>query len=133
MIERLAPYLWISLGAVVGANLRFVINRWMAQWFGTGFPYGTLFVNVVGCLAVGFVGSLVTARLVARPEIVRLSLMVGFLGSLTTFSSFGWETHNLFRDGEMVRAFANILLSVVAGLVGVRLGMHLAATIGIVR
>jgi len=52
-------------------------------------------------------------------------VIVGFLGSLTTFSSFSWETHELFRDGEWVRALVNIALSVLAGLAGVRLGVEL--------
>ena len=119
------PLLWISLGAVPGAYARYAVNRLAAQWFGTAFPYGTLIVNVAGCVVIGIVGTLVTGRLIDRPEVVRLVLMVGFLGSLTTFSSFAWETHGLFADGEWMRALANIVLSVAAGLAGVRLGILL--------
>jgi CrcB protein len=129
-IHRLAPYLWISLGAILGANLRYVVSRWLAQWLGTGFPFGTFAVNILGCLAIGFVGTMVTGRLVARPEVVRLVVMVGFLGSLTTFSSFAYETHNLFNDGAWMRALTNLFLSLFAGLVGVRLGVHLTPQIG---
>jgi CrcB protein len=126
----LGPLLWISLGAVLGANARYLVNRGAAHWLGTGFPYGTLLVNVAGCLAIGFVGTLVTARLVDRPEVVRQLVIVGFLGSLTTFSSFAWETTGLFNDGAWVRAGLNIVLGVVAGLVGVRLGVALAHRLG---
>jgi CrcB protein len=124
------PYLWISLGAVLGANTRYLVNRVSAQWLGTAFPYGTLIVNLVGCLAVGVVATLVTGRLIDRPEVVRLVVIVGFLGSLTTFSSFAYETHALFHDGAWVRAVANILVSVLAGLAGVRLGVLLTPKLG---
>jgi CrcB protein len=123
-------FLWISLGAIVGANLRYLINRAMAQWLGPTFPYGTFVVNVAGCLAVGVIGTMVTGRLIDRPEVVRLVVIVGFLGSLTTFSSFSYETHGLFQDGEWMRALTNIFLSVFAGLAGVRLGIELTPRLG---
>jgi CrcB protein len=124
------PYFWISLGAVMGANLRYIVNRWLGQLLGPGFPYGTFVVNSVGCLAIGVVGTMVAGRLVNRPEVVRLVVIVGFLGSLTTFSSFAYETHNLFDDGEWMRALTNIFVSVFAGLLGVRLGIHLTPRLG---
>lgn len=130
MIERLTPVLWISLGAVLGANLRFLTTRALAQWLGTGFPYGTFVVNVGGSLAVGLIGALIAANLFDRPELVRQLVIIGFLGSLTTFSSFTFETHGLMRDGEWLRAGMNVLLSVAAGLGGVRLGIYLASRLG---
>jgi len=72
----------------------------------------------------------VTGRLIPRPEVVRLVVMVGFLGSLTTFSSFAYESHNLFNDGAWMRALANVVLSIVAGLAGVRLGIYLTPQLG---
>lgn len=130
MLDVLMPYVWVSLGALLGANLRFLVTRWMAAWLGPGFPFGTFVVNIVGCFIIGIVGSAVAARLVDRPEVVRLVVMVGFLGSLTTFSSFAWESHNLFNDGAWMRALTNIFLSLFAGLVGVRLGVQLVARLG---
>ena len=124
------PYLWISLGAVLGANARYLTNRVAAQWFGTAFPYGTLIVNVLGCVAIGVIATMVTGRLVDRPEVVRLVVIVGFLGSLTTFSSFAWETHSLFNDGAWVRALVNVVASVGAGLLGVWLGVRLTPALG---
>jgi CrcB protein len=124
------PFLWISLGAVFGANARFLVNRLMAQWLGTAFPYGTFVVNIVGCLVIGVVGTMVTGRLIDRPEVVRLVVIVGFLGSLTTFSSFAYETHSLFNDGAWIRALVNIFLSVFAGLAGVQLGILLTPKLG---
>ncbi len=123
-------FVWISIGAVLGANARYLVTRVMAQWLGPSFPFGTLVVNVFGCLAIGVVATMLTGRLVDRPEIVRLVVIVGFLGSLTTFSSFSYETHELFRDGEWVRAVVNIVLSVLAGLAGVRLGMAFTPRLG---
>lgn len=107
-VQRLTPFPWISLGAIVGANLRHVVTRWLAQWLGTGFPWGTFAVNIAGSLAIGVCGALISERLIARPDLLRWVVMVGFLGSLTTFSSFAWETHDLFGDGAWVRASANI-------------------------
>jgi CrcB protein len=129
-IRRLVPYLWISLGAILGANLRYLVNRWLAQWLGTGFPFGTFAVNIFGCLAIGVFGTMVAGRLIDRPEIIRLVVIVGFLGSLTTFSSFAYETHHLFNDGAWIRASVNILASVLAGLLGVRLGILLTPQFG---
>jgi CrcB protein len=127
-ISSLTTFLWISLGAILGANARYLVQRVAAQWFGAAFPYGTLAVN--GCVAVGVAVTMVTGRMIDRPEVVRLVLIVGFLGSLTTFSAFAWETHGLFQDGAWVRALANIVLSVLAGLAGVRLGILLTPKLG---
>jgi len=124
------PIVWITIGAVPGAISRYLVNQLMARWAGTAFPYGTLVVNIVGCLVIGVAGTVVTGRLVDRPEVVRLVVMVGFLGSLTTFSSFAWETHNLFNDGAWMRALVNIFLSVFAGIAGVRLGVLLTPKLG---
>jgi CrcB protein len=129
-ISRLMPFVWIAVGAVPGAISRYLLNLLMARWAGTAFPFGTFVANGIGCLAIGVVGTVVTGRLVDRPDVVRLVLIVGFLGSLTTFSSFAWETHNLFQDGAWLRALANILLSLAAGIAGVRLGVLLAPNLG---
>jgi CrcB protein len=106
------------------------VTRAAAQWLGTGFPYGTFAVNVAGSFAAGLVGAMVTARLLGRPELVRQIVIIGFLGSLTTFSSFVYETNTLIGDGEWARAVANVVLSLIAGMAGVRLGILLAARLG---
>ena len=124
------PFVWISLGAVFGANLRYLVSRGMAQWLGPAFPYGTLVVNLVGCLAIGVIGTMVAGRLFDRPEVVRQVVIIGFLGSLTTFSSFAYETHGLFQDGEWMRALLNVSLSVFTSLAGVRLGIELTPRLG---
>ena len=85
------------------------------------FPFGTLLVNVSGCLAIGFLGGLAEERGLLSPE-ARVFLLIGVLGGFTTFSSFGYETFQLLRDGEMLPALLNVLLQVGLGLVGVWAG-----------
>ncbi len=125
-MSRFAAVLWISAGAVLGANARYFVNLAAVRWFGPAFPWGTLVVNLAGCLAIGTVATLVGARLVSRPEELRLFVIVGFLGSLTTFSSFAWETHALVESAAWGRALANVAVSVLGGLAGVQLGIWLS-------
>ena len=118
-------YAYIVAGAVVGAPLRYFLQGRVQDWSGPGFPWGTLVVNVSGCLVIGLLATLAEERQVLSRE-ARLLLIVGFLGSYTTFSTFGWETLALLRDNEVVRAGGNIALSTVGGLAGVWLGMTIA-------
>ena len=115
---------------MLGANARVLVNQLAARWLGAAFPWGTLAVNLFGCLAIGVVATAVTGRLVERPDFLRYFLIVGFLGSLTTFSSFAWETHALAQDGAWVRATLNVAVSVLGGLAGVKLGVLLTPQIG---
>jgi fluoride exporter len=90
---------------------------------------GTLAVNVLGCLVIGFLGGLAEARQVLTPE-GRLFLMLGFLGGFTTFSSFGYETLSLARGGEGTRALVNVALHLVLGLSAVVAGQQLSRLAG---
>lgn len=114
-------YLAISIGAVLGANLRYVLGGWIADRSGAVFPWATLVINASGSLVIGLVLTLVTERVVA-PSWVRPMIAIGFLGSYTTFSTFSWETLALARDGAWLAAGANIALSIAACLVGVYAG-----------
>ena len=118
-------YAWIVAGAVVGAPLRYFLQGRVQDGLGSGFPWGTLVVNVSGCLVIGMVLSLAEERGALSRE-TRLTLVTGFLGSYTTFSTFGWETYALAEDGDLFRAAANILLSVLVGLAAVWVGAALA-------
>lgn len=109
----------------MGANARYAITRLAENGLGAGWPWGTLIVNLIGCVVVGAAATLISARLIARPDELRLFLVVGFLGSLTTFSAFAYETHGLMQQGAWGRALLNVGLSVVAGIAGVRLGVLL--------
>lgn len=119
--------LLISAGAVLGANLRYAVNRVTVHWFGGGFPWGTLIVNLVGSFLIGFVGTLLADRWAARADLVRSGVLVGFLGSLTTFSSLTWETHGLLANSAVARALLNLVGSVVLGMLALRAGIGAAA------
>ena len=118
-------FLTISGGAVLGANLRYLVGLWASQRWGAGFPFGTFLVNGIGCLLIGLFYGLGEARLTIAPEL-RLFFAVGFLGAFTTFSSFGWETISLLRGGDLLLGMANILGSNLAGLAAVLTGLWLA-------
>ncbi len=114
--------LFIGLGGFLGSISRYLVGGLVQRLFPfTVFPYGTLVVNVLGCLLIGFTIGLVEIRQMFRPEI-RLFLLIGVLGGFTTFSTFSYETFDLARDGETVRAGMNVALHIVAGLGAVWLG-----------
>lgn len=117
-------YLVISVGAIFGANARYLLGGWIAERFGTSFPLGTLVINVSGSIIIGFILSLSSERLV--PSWWRPLLAIGFLGSYTTFSTFSYETLSLAQAGSWAAAALNVGASVAASLVGVYAGAVLA-------
>ncbi len=117
---------WFLIGGCggVGVLARYLISGWM-QRFGSGvFPWGTLTVNVSGCLLIGVLSAFFAGPQLVREE-YRVALLVGLLGGLTTFSSFGWETMALLNDGQLARAGLNVMLNNGAGLTAVWLGYRL--------
>ncbi|MBC8353923.1 MAG: fluoride efflux transporter CrcB [Planctomycetes bacterium] len=108
-----------------GAILRYLISSWSVHWFGTGFPIGTLLVNVVGCFLLGLLYA-VTETTALIPSEWRHGLGVGFLGGLTTFSTFGYETHHQLQNSLWRHAATNVLLNVALGLVAVWAGISIA-------
>lgn len=116
--------LYIALGGAVGALARYGLGGWVQGRTGFGFPLGTLVVNVLGCLLIGFALRYLEAVRLA-PE-VRALVGVGVLGAFTTFSTFGYETVALLEDGAWVRAAAYALGSLALGLTAVYLGMALS-------
>jgi CrcB protein len=121
-------YLAISIGAVLGANIRYILGGWIAERSSTSFPWATLVINASGSLMIGLVLTLVTER-IAAPPWVRPMIAIGFMGSYTTFSTFSWETLALARDGAWLAAGANVALSITACLVGVYAGTLLGRAI----
>lgn len=117
-------WLAISIGAVLGANARFLLGGWIAERLGTGFPFGTLVINVTGSFLIGIV--LVVANERLAPDWFRPLLAIGFLGSYTTFSTFSYETLALVETGSIGAAAANVGVSVAASLLGVYAGAALA-------
>jgi len=114
--------LLVGCGGFLGAVARYLLGGAVHRLVQAPvFPFGTLVVNVSGCLAIGFLGGLADERGALSPE-ARVFLLIGILGGYTTFSSFGYETFQLLRDGEMLPAVANVLLQVVIGLAAVWAG-----------
>jgi fluoride exporter len=115
----------IAVGAAVGANLRYGLTLWAARRWGTTFPYGTMLINILGCLLIGFILVLATGRLSISAGWQRL-LVTGLLGGFTTFSTFGYETYALLIGGSWQAALLNIAGSVAGGLIAVFAGAGLA-------
>lgn len=112
----------IGAGGFIGAILRYVISGTVQAYSGSiSFPYGTLAVNLLGCFAIGVFSYLIEMRAVLTAE-MRMFLLIGLLGSLTTFSTFSNETVNLIRDQNMEFALFNVGLQVAAGILLVWLG-----------
>ena len=112
----------IAAGGAVGALLRYWTSVSVHSLLGQEFPYGTLTVNVVGSLMMGFLYILLVERMILSAE-WRAVLLIGLLGAFTTFSTFSLETLNLFEQGEQIRAVMNIFLSVGLCLGAAWLGM----------
>jgi CrcB protein len=107
--------LLIGGAGLAGTLARYWLSGWADQRWAGAFPVGTLVVNLVGCLVIGFLFHATEEKYLIDPA-VRSALLVGLLGGFTTFSSFGVQTFTLLRDGEMFLAGANILISNVAGV-----------------
>lgn len=114
----------IGFGGFSGAVLRYVISGYVQSKTGTGFPYGTLVVNVVGCLIIGLLSYLAESRNVFTAE-TQAFILVGLLGALTTFSTLSNETFGLLRGAQVNIALLNIGVHVVLGLGAVWLGQGL--------
>ena len=118
-------YLIIGIGGFLGANARFLLGGWIAQRYGTSFPYGTMVINVSGSFVIGFFLVLISERFIVHPN-WRLFFAIGFLGAYTTFSTYSFESFALIQQRSFLLALANLLGSVVLGQVAVVAGMTLA-------
>jgi CrcB protein len=117
--------LLVGIGGFIGAVLRYLMSGLVHEWTRRDdFPVGTLAVNVIGCLAIGLLSQLADSRGAFSPE-ARAFVFIGVLGGFTTYSSFGNETLNLWRDGENGLAFVNIAAQLTLGLGAVWLGRAL--------
>ena len=128
MVEEMGPFLVISLGGILGANARYLVSLYIAERFGTAFPYGTFLINVTGSLVIGFFLTLATERLPIDP-LWRLFFATGFLGAYTTFSTYTYEAALLLRAGEYGPALVYLFGSVLVGMLGVFAGMLAAERI----
>ncbi|HLV86280.1 MAG TPA: fluoride efflux transporter CrcB [Candidatus Sulfotelmatobacter sp.] len=118
-------FLAISVAAIVGANLRYILSRLAFREFGPVFPYGTLTINIVGSFIVGFFVIWTTERVLIDPR-WRLLVVVGFCGSFTTFSSYAFESMAFFEKGQWGLMFANVFANNLLCLASALAGMAVA-------
>jgi len=118
-------FLIISVGAILGANLRYWLGDWAVQRFGAAFPYGNLIINLSGSFILGLFMTLVMDRFLVDPR-WRLLVAIGFLGSYTTFSSYAYESVALILSGQnwtgVLNLFGSSFLGGMAALLGIWLG-----------
>ncbi len=118
------PWLYVGVGAFLGANARYWVGGWAADRFGTAFPYGTFIINVSGSFAIGLLAAFFAER--AYSPNWRLFLMVGVLGGYTTFSTYSYEALRLFEDGAYLfgalYVFGSPVVGLAACLAGVAIG-----------
>lgn len=118
----MARILIAGAGGFVGSAMRFWFALLIYRRFGQDFPYGTLFVNVTGCLLIGFLMTFFEERFVVVPDL-RIFLTIGILGGFTTFSTFSYETVSLLQEGSYLSGFSNIAVSLAGCLVATWVGM----------
>lgn len=121
--------LLVALGGAVGSVARYAAGLVAVRLFGSGFPVGTLFVNVTGSFLIGL-GLETLARRFGSSQELRLLLLTGVLGGYTTFSTFSLDTLSLYERGEVALAFVYVLTSVLLGLAAVAAGLALGRQFG---
>ncbi len=121
---RLSDWGWFLLATLSGGFGRYAIAGAVNRCSGPGFPFGTLVVNLLGCLVIGAADALSQDKLELGPA-ARLAIMTGFCGAFTTFSSLILETEHLLRAGQALRAGANVGVSLALGLACFRAGWAL--------
>jgi len=121
-------YLAVALGGVVGCCARYGVTQAVHAVYGRNFPLATLIINVLGCLAMGFLFFATLERVNLSP-VMRTALLTGVLGGFTTFSTFAMEALLLVEDGETARAALYLFLSVFLGLAAAFLGAYVARSL----
>ena len=124
-------YFWVALGGALGSMARLWLSLHIGLLTGLAFPWGTILVNIIGSLVIGFVATLTgpNGRVVV-PVNAQAFVMVGVCGGFTTFSAFSLQTLELARAGRLLDAGANVVLSVVPCLIAVAAGHWLATLFG---
>ena len=117
----LLQYLMIGIGGFLGAIFRFFVSTRVQEASKSFFPVGTLIVNMLGCLLIGFILGIINNNPLLGLTTKNL-LVTGFLGAFTTFSTFGYETFILIRDKKIIQALANVFIQIIVGILAVWLG-----------
>jgi len=118
----------LIIGGAAGTVARYVLAGAVHRFAGAGFPYGTMAVNASGCFILGLLASLSEKKFMLGPD-ARMLLMVGFCGAFTTCSTLIFETDSLMRSGQAIKAFNNVFLSVLLGIILFRLGAFIGEAI----
>jgi CrcB protein len=121
----MTKWLLIAAGGAFGSVARYALQGWVQRAVNSGFPLGTLVVNLIGCALIGFLTATFTGPKLIREE-YRIGIIVGLLGGFTTFSAFGWETFSLTNDRQFAFAALNVALSCGFGLLAVWAGYRAA-------
>ena len=124
MSKNVQTFLLISIGAVLGANLRYWFGAWAGERWGTQYPFATLLINLSGSLILGFFVTLISQRFLIDPR-WRVFFAIGFLGSYTTFSTYTYESISLMMDGNWLSGIFNLLGGAVLGGIAAVLGVFL--------
>jgi len=119
--------LYIAVGGALGASLRYGVSMLALRWMGSGFPWGTLAVNVIGSLLAGFVFGFLNET--TGQQRLNALFFIGLLGAFTTFSAFSLESMRLFNDGQTGLALGNVIANNVGALLAVGLGFMLARSL----
>jgi fluoride exporter len=122
--------LWVAGGSAIGAMARFALSGWVTTWAFAGFPWGTFFVNVTGCVVLGLITSVLPRDTPAGP---RAFLTVGLCGGYTTFSTFDFEILSLVQDGSHLLAAGYAMGSATVCFAGILLGFHLGGAVATAR
>jgi len=118
----------LIIGGAVGTVARYSLSGLVHRFAGVNFPYGTFVVNMSGCFLIGFLATLADKKFLLGSD-VKLLLMIGFCGAFTTFSTLIFESDSLLKSGELLKAFLNIFLSILVGLVVYRIGSFLGESL----
>ena len=116
--------IYVATGSAIGGVGRFLLQQFIQKRADSLFPYGTLFVNILGCFIIGIVAGLADKGNLLSPQ-GRIFLAAGFCGGFTTFSSFISENHSMLRNGELLNTFTYMSVSIVIGLAATALGVLL--------
>ncbi len=115
--------LLVGIGGGLGAISRYTLGLVMVRWLGTGFPWATLVINIIGCLLIGMAMGGGPGATAFFSRELKLLGVIGFLGAFTTFSTFGYETVSLIQGGKPALAVSYVLASVLLGIASVGLGI----------
>jgi fluoride exporter len=125
VMKTLINYLAVGGAGCLGAMSRYFVATTCARLFGTAFPVGTFVINITGSFFLGWFMTMIGQRMPVS-DTTRVAIAVGFVGAYTTFSSLMYESDSLVRGGEGLKAIANLVGSLLVGLLAIRLGMALA-------